>query len=365
MTGSARQSSPPLDPVLLPFLQAAEEPAIQAARDALLFEVDTVIKGIIGKRLRVSFHSAAQGADAADAEGANDAYAEALMQLLKKLAALRADAEQHHIGNWRGFAATVTYSKVSDYLRRKHPRRYSLENKLRFLFEHQSGFASWSDEAGDLVCGYAMWQQQQKPLARGRGLTQLLDDPRAFAAETWPHKDVPSLPLVELVAAILQRAGGPLTLDHTVQIIAALQNLQEDVQISARPGEEDEGEDFILRLPAPQPGQDRVLLVKQFLQRILETMATMSLRHRYALLLNLRDEQGGNALWLFPPTGVASLGRLASLLEMSPPQLAELWPRLPLPDVEIARLLDCERSQVINCRNSVRRVLLKLRKDFA
>jgi hypothetical protein len=360
MTGSATQSSAPLDPALLPLLQADEETAWQAAQETLLLQVDRVIKGIIGQKLRVSFDrfGAARGADAEEAEGANEVYGKVQIQLLKKLAALR--AEPHGISDWRGFVAKVTYNKVSDYLRAKHPHRFSLENKLRFLFDHQSGFALWYDEAAGLVCGYDAWKQQ----ARSPKHTRRLDDPQAVAREALPDKDPHGLPLADLVQAILQWLGGPLTLDNLVQVIATLQNLKEDVQFSARRSEEDEEPDLILRLPDPQPGQDRVLLVKLFLQRILETIATMSLRHRYAVLLNLRDENGGNALWLFPPTGVASLSRLASLLEMSPPQLAQLWPRLPLPDLEIARLLDCERSQVINCRNSVRRVLLKLRKDF-
>ena len=366
MTGSAMQSSTPLDPVLLPFLQADEEAAVQAAQDALILRVETVMKGIIGKKLRVSFNhlGEAQGMDAADAEGANEAYSAVLVQLLKRLAALRTNAQQHGIGDWRGLAATVTYSKVSDYLRRKHPRRYSLENKLRFLFEHQSGFASWYDESEGLICGYAIWQQQQTPLARGQKLARLLNEPRVVTHEILPNHDSQTMPLADLVAALLQWIGGPVALDNLVQSIAALQNLKEDIQVSAHRNDDEEDEDFILRLPAPQPGQDRMLLVKLFLQRILETIATMSLRHRYAVLLNLRDEHGGNALRLFPPTGIASIYRLAQLLEMPPQQLAQLWSRLPLPDLEIARLLNCERSQIINCRNSVRRALLKLRRDF-
>ncbi len=224
MTGSAFQSQ--LDPILLPLLHATDEPAIQQAQDALILQADRVIKGIIGQKLRVSFNrfGEAHGADAVDAEGAQNVYGRVHLQLLKKLALLRADAQQHNIGDWRGFVAKVAYNKVSDYLRAKHPHRYSLENKVRFLFEHQSGFATWYDDAAGLVCGYAAWRQQT--IERSYNLSQLLDDPHSFAREALPSKDLQSLPLPDLAQAILQWIGCPLKLDSLIHIIATLPNVE-------------------------------------------------------------------------------------------------------------------------------------------
>jgi hypothetical protein len=41
-------------------------------------------------------------------------------------------------------------------------------------------------------------------------------------------------------------------------------------------------------------------------------------------------------------------------MEMPPAQLATLWPRLPLSDLEIAAALNVGRQQVINLRKSAR-----------
>jgi hypothetical protein len=171
------------------------------------------------------------------------------------------------------------------------------------------------------------------------------------------------LALADLVDSLFRWVGAPLALDELVRSIAELQQLKEIEQVSATPDAADEEADLLLQLPDPQPGSERLLVLKRYLQRIWETVAAMSRRHRCALLLNLRDETGGNALRLFPAT-VASLGQMAQLLELSKEEFAALWPRLPLSDLEIAQLLACERDQIISCRKSVRRVLEKIRAEF-
>jgi hypothetical protein len=57
---------------------------------------------------------------------------------------------------------------------------------------------------------------------------------------------------------------------------------------------------------------------------------------------------------LFPLTGVATFDEIAVAMEMPAAALTELWPRLPLADLEIARTLHLERQQVINLRKSAR-----------
>jgi hypothetical protein len=80
---------------------------------------------------------------------------------------------------------------------------------------------------------------------------------------------------------------------------------------------------------------------------------------RAALLLNLRDAAGNDALALFHLTGVASFAQIAELLDLSPRELADLSDDLPLPDAVIARRLGVERQQVINFRKSARERLAR------
>ena len=85
----------------------------------------------------------------------------------------------------------------------------------------------------------------------------------------------------------------------------------------------------------------------------------MSARHCAALLLNLRDERGGNALELFVFTGVASFQQIAAALGETEEWLAAVWNDLPLEDTKIAERLGLIRQQVINLRKTARGRLAK------
>jgi len=60
---------------------------------------------------------------------------------------------------------------------------------------------------------------------------------------------------------------------------------------------------------------------------------------------------------LFPETGIASIRQIAATLEMEDEELAELWGKIPLDDLEIAQRLSVTRQQVINLRQSARKRL--------
>jgi hypothetical protein len=94
--------------------------------------------------------------------------------------------------------------------------------------------------------------------------------------------------------------------------------------------------------------------VRQTLQRLWSEVRLLPVRQRAALLLNLRDTAGGNAVALIPLSGVATFDELAASLEMTAETLAEIWSELPLPDLRIAELFGITRQQVINLRQAAR-----------
>ena len=98
---------------------------------------------------------------------------------------------------------------------------------------------------------------------------------------------------------------------------------------------------------------------RRYLQELWRELVALPLRQRTALLLNLRDAHGGNALALLPAAGVASLRRVADVLELPAEAFAVLWPRLPLDDDGIAVRLGVQRQQVINLRKSARERLAR------
>jgi hypothetical protein len=86
-------------------------------------------------------------------------------------------------------------------------------------------------------------------------------------------------------------------------------------------------------------------------------VASLPVRQRVALLLNLRDHDGSGILWLLPVAGVATVRQIARLLEIDELEFSRLWRLIPLDDAQIAARLACTRQQVINLRVSARKRL--------
>jgi hypothetical protein len=97
-----------------------------------------------------------------------------------------------------------------------------------------------------------------------------------------------------------------------------------------------------------------VLSDREELQALWREVAELPLNQRIALLLNLRDPDGGSAMHALPATGIVSMVELARLLGIDDAELAALWDQLPLDDLTIASRLGLTRQQVINLRKSAR-----------
>ncbi|MBD0373607.1 MAG: hypothetical protein ICV60_22425, partial [Pyrinomonadaceae bacterium] len=96
-----------------------------------------------------------------------------------------------------------------------------------------------------------------------------------------------------------------------------------------------------------------------YLQRLWTEVAALPPLQRSALLLNLRDAQGGSVIAFIPHLGIASKQEMAEVLSMSAEQFSALWNELPLDDASIARLLGVTRQQVINLRKTARERLAR------
>ena len=101
-----------------------------------------------------------------------------------------------------------------------------------------------------------------------------------------------------------------------------------------------------------------------FLQRLWEELQQLPRNQRAALLLNLKDASGFSSITLFPATGIATVRKLAEVLEIGVEDFAAVWNDLPLEDMRIAELLGLTRQQVINSRKSGRERLARRLKGF-
>jgi hypothetical protein len=215
-----------------------------------------------------------------------------------------------------------------------------LLNRLRYLLEGrttQKGFALWTDNNGSKWCGFAQWHGRIE--AATPKLHWLLIDPRAAAAEALQGSDPATLALPELIAQIFRWLGGPLELRDLANLISELLGYQR-ATLNV-PDEEITQID-----PRDSPAEE--LVWKEYLAWLWHEMDNLSTRQRRAFLLHFDIVRELELL------GIASMRAVAGALDFRPNEFAELWNRLPLEDLAIAKLLECTRQQVINLRRVAR-----------
>ena len=332
------------DPVLLPFLSAADEVAAESALTLLLTEhIEPRLHEIVSYKLR------AYAGRSEEAEERADVCNEILVQLLAQLAALRDNPQQNVIRNFRSYVAVTAYRACYDYLRRKFPQRYSLKHKLRYTLTHVVGLACWQSNASDeWLGGLAAWRGDESIRSEAR-LQELLEQVPASVRTTARQSD-----LVALLKAFFTWAGQPLELDELVGIIAELQGLKEKPLMQGK-----QAEDLLAQVADQRTSVVDELTARAYLKQLWQEVSQMTPRHCAALLLNLRDEQGGCAVDLLLCMGVASLAQIAAAMAMTEAELAALWQSLPLEDAVIAERLQLSRQQVINLRRSARERLAR------
>src|SRR5262249_43289952 len=139
----------------------------------------------------------------------------------------------------------------------------------------------------------------------------------------------------------------PVALDDLVRIVAELwdvSDVQPEIDLSAIASD---------AMPSDE------LETRQNLSVLWKEIVQLQPRQRTALLLNLRDGDGLNALSLFVLAGVAALREIAAAVSLTPQRLGELWNDLPLDDLTIGSLIGATRQQVINLRKAARERLAR------
>ena len=335
------------DAILLPFLQAGDDPTSSNAVEELICQfAQPIIGDIIRNKLRVGYSA---DRDLTDEEAA-DLISDVTLKLVGRLRELKSDPSARAIKNFRGYVAVTSYHACDEYLRKKYPKRYSLKNQLRYVLTHREGFAVWGNDAGVLSCGLAGWKNQ-KHLMRQPGLRELLDA-QTLLTDSGSAKLIPP----DLLAAIFNRNGGPLELDDLVSLVADLIQIKDDPSQSTSI-DNDTGAYSDLTY-SPEKLESRMDQRRQ-LEKLWTEICELPPRQRVALLLSLRDVNGRGVLTLLPLIGIASVRQIAATLTMSADRLAILWNQLPVEDAIIAGSLGVTRQQVINLRKCARARLLR------
>jgi RNA polymerase sigma factor (sigma-70 family) len=324
-----------LDPLLLPFVQANDPAGAERELDDLVERhVLPLANAIVTRKLR---SSGTDGSGRFEIQDRDDVVGDAVMTLVERLWRLRAGSESEPIANFEGYAATVVYSACAHQIRRRHPQRARLKNRLRYVFSTDRRLALWTS-GDELVCGRAEWRG--RPVDRSAEQTLR----RQNVEDDWVSID--RGPLARAVVDLVDRCGGPTDFEAFVAIGAA------------RVVEPRETADATLVARSLEPAQDHALDQRRFLEQVWDEIRQLPVRQRIALLLNLRDPKGSGILWLLPIAGVATIRQIARILEIQDDEFARLWRELPMDDAAIGGRLGCTRQQVINLRVSARKRLI-------
>jgi hypothetical protein len=259
----------------------------------------------------------------------NDVRSTVVLRLVHRLR--RATPGSQPIERVDAFFVTLASNAASDYLRRRYPERTRLKNRLRYLTTHDAQFALWS-HGGDLVCGLRQWINEPPSTIQPRS--------DAFPAAASDRSDSRAALL-----AIFEQIGRPLLLDDLITLLEKLWRVREAMS---------ESPDSLV-----QPSVASQFEQRRSLELLWSEVQLLPPAQRTALLLNLRDSDGGNALALIVLIGVATFDDVARAAGIDSEQLASMWDSLPMEDSAISERLGITRQQVINLRKAARRRLLR------
>lgn len=351
-----RGTSVQLDPLLRPFVDAADDMAAQTQLAAVLAQITPLVQRI-NQRSR----------------SPEDDVQESLQQLIRALWQCRADVTRHAIGDFERYAAVVAAHVARRRWREERPSYHTLKESLRHLLNNDGRFALWANAEREWLCG--LTGQHTATTATGQTnsarLAQLLQQPLAFDEAILPGRDAQRVSQAELVAALFDWVGHAFGFDHLVRLVFALRRMEEEFFIGDETGEDARAWSEVLAAPDPPPDQEAEW--RQFLTRLWAEIEQLPPLQRIAYLLNFTAGEG--ALDIFRLYGVVSAAHIGAVLQLSDDQLARawdnpglaekarglrsydekfalLWRTLPLNDQTIARLIGTERQKVINLRKA-------------
>ena len=259
-----------------------------------------------------------------------------LIKVLERLREWRLNSENNQARAVLDYVAMAAYHSCNQYWRDSNPMRNRAKNSLLYLFNRYDELAMWKIER-DWICGFSSWKNKQDVTD-----TQALDQISA--------KSLKKQNKLERLKAILQEVNAPVRLNDLVNLVMRLDG------IDPRDTESDELESIA---DSSRPSAEKKLEQHEFLKNLWLEIQKLSDKQRTALLLSMRDEDGGSILPLFFSLQITTAKELASKLSMTAEQFGKFWSELPLDDLRIGSLLGITRQQVINLRKCARERLAR------
>ena len=328
-------------PLIEAYLRAADSSAADEILVRLLEQlVEPQVTTLIRQKLHVTLKATD---DRRENQDALELAGEVKTLIVAKLARLKEEQSQTGIENFNGYVQAVIINTTNHYLRRKYPVRLRLKNQLRYLMTHDARFAIWSGLDGEWLSGKVEWKNRDL----GAASFGPAEDEALRKADPSPEL----ANLAELVTTIFHINQRPMPFGDLVSTVYLARRSQEPIEVP---------EDKCHDLSRNEHRATHNKLEHEAALKILwSAINELPLRHRFALLLNLRSPDGEGIITLFPIMRVASIPEIARCLEMTDIELARIWNDLPWDDNTIAEHLGLTRQQVINLRQSARSMLTR------
>jgi hypothetical protein len=342
---AAKQS---IDDLLIVFLRAPGEAESEAALGELLCDhAQPLITNIVSFKLRA--HAA--GWNLRDRQEVEDVASAVILKLVRALRQHKSAPQEKNIVSLRSYVAAMAYNASDEYVRQKYPRRFSLKNRIKYILTHQPGLAVWESENKETLCGYERYQADRDQASAAR-LEQIRKEMGGFLQKRFAGQSLDRVNPAQVISAVFDLADAPIEIDELVGLMAEVWAVRDAPTQSIS----DEVDYAPINRLASDAGQrlDESLDHRARLKKVWNEILQLPTRQRTALLLNLRDEQGGAAITLLPVLRLATIDEIAAVLEISAEEMAEVWNELPLEDSAIAARLGATRQQVINLRKCAR-----------
>jgi len=343
-----------IDTLLIPYLGAQDEAVSETLLARLIYEhAEPIINKIIRNKLRVTLRASEgslQNQDALEIAG------ELRLIIFSELRALKAQPATSSIVSFPSFVAIKTYSACADYFREKNPQRWRLKNLLRHHLKQNPQFDLWMSTNRRLIAGLHSWRALVSTASlQSEPPTQSCNVTAEQVAASRPGLDALRLSPDSLLLTIFELSGHAIEFDRVVAIAAEVWGIKDQPTESF---ENADGE-ITKELVDTSPGIELILEHRSYLSRLWEEVCQLPELQRAALLLNLRDAEGGGVIAFIPQLEIASKADLARMTGISEAQFLALWNELPLDDASISRILNLTRQQVINLRKTARERLAR------
>ena len=342
-----------VDELMLLFLSATDQGEECRLLDQIVSEhARPLLNQIIRAKLRVS----ADGSDNTSVcQDSDDIVGDVVLQLVRRLSEVKSDPRKQSISDLTNYVAVAAHNAFNSYLRRKHPERWRLKDKLRYVLTYQKGFSLWESESGRWLCGFTVWREQSTALSALSRVRELRDNEpereRILLEGETRKKNLP-----RLVGAVFHWTGGPIEFDDLVSAVADLLSTGREQRSIFENGAEQRA---LNEVPDRNPSLAVRLEHRVYLESLWLEIRKLPLGQRRALLLNLRDSTGHDMTALFAHTHIATLDEVAEALELTMEEFLDLSNELPMEDSVMARHLGITRQQVINLRTAARRRLAR------